>query len=117
MFVASDLVFLGASAEELAALNERLLPLIAHDRAGFGGALFSLACAMTACSLWGIGQGARWLWLTFLAGGIPGFAAGLGIHIHIGYSDFLHLLPVYVQLILWTAGLILLYPYMMRKTV
>jgi len=115
VFVPTDLTFIGMTAAELDAWNERLLPLIAHDRAGFGGALFSLAVAITAAALWGIGEGRRWLWLTFLIGGIPGFLAGFGVHLHIGYSNFWHLLPAYVAFALYVGGLILLYPYMMRR--
>jgi dihydroorotate dehydrogenase len=115
VFVPTDLTFIGMSPAELADWNERLLPLIAHDRAGFGGALFSLAVAIAASALWGVGEGRRWLWNTFLIGGIPGFAAGFGVHIHIGYSNFWHLLPAYVAFALYVGGLILLYPYMMKR--
>lgn len=115
VFVPTDLLYLCMSAEQLASINERLLPLIAHDRAGFGGALFSNALAVLAASLWGIGEGRRWLWITLLLGGLPGFIAGLSIHFAIGYTSFIHLLPAYFALLLYVAGLVLLYPYMMRK--
>lgn len=114
VFVPTDLTFLCASADALAELNERLLPLIAHDRAGFGGALFSDAVAILAAALWGIRRGERWLWLTFLAAGLPGFVAGISVHLTIGYTDFIHLLPAYAAMALFAAGLILLYPYMMK---
>ncbi|WP_135555572.1 dihydroorotate dehydrogenase [Paenibacillus cymbidii] len=114
VFVPTDLTFLCASAEALAELNDRLLPLIAHDRAGFGGALFSDAVAILAASLWGIQRGERWLWLTLLAAGLPGFAAGISVHLTIGYTDFIHLLPAYAAIALFVAGLALLYPYMMK---
>ncbi len=117
VFVPTDLTFIGMSPAELRDWNERLLPLIAHDRAGFGGALFSLAVAIAGSALWGIGEGRRWLWNTFLIGGIPGFAAGFGVHIHIGYSNFWHLLPAYVAFALYVGGLILLYPYMVKRHV
>ncbi|MDR6882875.1 hypothetical protein [Bacillus sp. 3255] len=115
VFVPTDLAFLGVTAEELAAWNERLIPLIAHDRAGFGGALFSLAVAITASALWGVAQGEDWLWRTFLWGGIPGFASGLLVHLHIGYTDFVHLLPVYIALLLYAAGLYLLHPFLVLR--
>lgn len=114
VFVPTDLSFLCASPEALAALNDRLLPLIAHDRAGFGGALFSDAVAITATALWGVQRGERWLWWTFLAAGLPGFVAGLSVHAAIGYTDFIHLLPAYAAVALYVAGLILLYPYLMK---
>jgi len=39
VFVPTDLTFLGAESGELRSANSHLLPFIAHDRAGFGGAL------------------------------------------------------------------------------
>ncbi|MFD0673877.1 hypothetical protein [Cohnella sp. GCM10027633] len=112
VFVPSDLVFLGMTSEQLTAFNDKLVPLIAHDRAGFGGALFADAVALLAASLWGIQIGRRWLWRTLLFGGAPAFIAGLGIHFDIGYTDFVHLLPAWFAFGLYVAGLILLYPYM-----
>ncbi|TDG00280.1 hypothetical protein [Paenibacillus piri] len=113
VFVPQDLAFLCASPEMLAAINERLLPLIAHDRAGFGGALFANALAILTTALWGVNQGRRWLWWTFLLGGLPGFASGFSVHWHIGYTDFVHLLPAYFAFCLYVLGLVLLYPYLM----
>jgi dihydroorotate dehydrogenase len=46
VFVPQDLTYLCATPDMLRAINERLLPLIAHDRAGFGGALFADALAI-----------------------------------------------------------------------
>lgn len=54
VFVPTDLVYLGVTAQLLADWNEHLIPLIAHDRAGFGGALFSLAVAIAGSALWGV---------------------------------------------------------------
>ncbi|CAG7645152.1 hypothetical protein ACFQI7_25330 [Paenibacillus allorhizosphaerae] len=115
VFVPQDLQYLCTSPDMLNAINERLVPLIAHDRAGFGGALFSDALALLIMALWGINQGRRWLWWTFLLGGLPGFVAGFSVHFQIGYTDFMHLLPAYFAFALYAAGLVLLYPYMMRR--
>ncbi|WP_246294326.1 hypothetical protein [Paenibacillus planticolens] len=115
VFVPTDLAYLGVSAQQLAEWNERLIPLIAHDRAGFGGALFSLAVAIAGSALWGVNQGESWLWWTFLWGGIPGFAAGLLVHFHIGYTDFIHLLPVYIAVLLYASGLYLMHPFLVRR--
>ena len=41
VFVPSDLAFVGYTREELHAINPRLVPLIAHDRAGFGGGVLT----------------------------------------------------------------------------
>lgn len=112
VFVPQDLTFMGTHHEQLDQVNPKLISLIAHDRAGFGGALFSDAIAILAAALWGIQQGQRWLWWTFLIGGLPGFAAGFSVHMAIGYTDFIHLLPAYFAFALYVAGLILLYPYL-----
>ncbi|WP_262678293.1 hypothetical protein [Paenibacillus sp. J5C2022] len=116
VFVKTDLAYLCTTPEALNAINPKLMSLIAHDRAGFGGALLCDALAILIIALWGITQGARWLWWTLLLGGAPGFYAGFSVHIRIGYTDFIHLLPAYFALILFIAGLILLYPYMMGNT-
>lgn len=115
VFVPQDLAFLCTTPEMLTQLNERLVPLIAHDRAGFGGALFSNAIAILAAALWGINQGERWLWWTLLIGGLPGFAAGFGVHLAIGYTDLLHLSPAIFAFALYVGGLALLYPYMVKQ--
>ncbi|MDR6554270.1 hypothetical protein [Paenibacillus qinlingensis] len=116
VFVPSDLAYLGVTTSQLSAWSDSIIPLIAHDRAGFGGALFSLAVAITASALWGVNQGEGWLWWTFLWGGLPGFVAGLAVHGQIGYTDFVHLLPVYIAVLLYLAGLLLTYPYLVGSS-
>jgi hypothetical protein len=115
VFVPEDLSFLMTSPAVLDAANGNLLSLIAHDRAGFGGALLSDAIALLATALWGIQQGQRWIWWTFLAGGLPAFIAGFSVHFHIGYTDLWHLSPAVFALLLYVLGLIWLYPYLMRS--
>lgn len=115
VFVKADLAFLGTTPEVLNEANPKLISLIAHDRAGFGGALLCDALAILIMALWGIEQGRRWLWWTLLIGGAPGFYAGLSVHYGIGYIDFVHLLPAFVSVFLYVTGLILLYPYMMKQ--
>lgn len=106
VFVPSDLEFIGTTAAALDAANARLLPLIAHDRAGLGGLLVSEGIAVLLTSLWGFREGARWLWWTyFIAGGV-GFAGALGVHATTGYLDLVHLLPAVTALVLYLVGLI-----------
>lgn len=112
VFVPTDLTFMQLTPEELNAFNPQLIPLIAHDRAGFGGALFSDAVVLLITALWGIQSGQRWLWRTLLFGGMPAFIAGLSVHYEIGYTDFIHLMPAWFAFTLYVVGLILLYPYM-----
>ena len=115
VFVKTDLAYLYTSFAQLNEMNAKLIPLIAHDRAGFGGALLCDALAILIIALWGIQQGARWLWWTLLLGGAPGFYAGFSVHLSIGYTDFWHLSPAIFALLLYVFGLILLYPYLMKK--
>jgi hypothetical protein len=42
VFVSEDLAFMGVTRKTLDAVNPRLVPLIAHDRAGFGGGLATI---------------------------------------------------------------------------
>jgi len=70
-----DLAFLGTARATLAEANPHLLPLIAHDRAGFGGALVADGLAVLALALWGFRRGARWPWTALLVAGVPGVNA------------------------------------------
>jgi len=112
IFVHSDMVFLNTTAAALDSANRRLLPLIAHDRAGFGGALAAYGVALTLTAMWGFRRGVAWLWWTLLVSGVPGFAATLAVHAAVGYTDFWHLAPVNFALILYAAGLVLARPYL-----
>jgi hypothetical protein len=60
VFVPSDLVFMGVEPAELDAANPRLIPLIAHDRAGFGGGI-ATAGFLTFAVVW-FAQPSRSLW-------------------------------------------------------
>lgn len=57
VFVPTDLEFLDTDAAHLRSANPHLIPFIAHDRAGFGGALLSAAIAIILLSLWGWRRG------------------------------------------------------------
>ena len=104
------LVFMGLERETLDAINPRLRPLIAHDRAGFGGGLASGGVGLFF-SVW-CGQPSRSLWQVLaLAGGI-GFGCAILVHPAIGYTDFIHLAPAYCGALLYTIGLIATYPVM-----
>ena len=95
VFVPSDLTYMSTSAAALAAANDRLLGFVAHDRAGFGGALASTGVVVLLISAWGWHRGESWVWWCMAAAALAGFGAAIAIHVWVGYTDFLHLAPVY----------------------
>lgn len=115
VFVATDLSFLCMSPQMLNNISNNLIPVIAHDRAGFGSALISVGLLVLMISLWGFRKGERWIWNTLCLGALPAFMAGIGTHIYIGYTTFIHLLPVYFLIVLYLLGLILSYPFLKMK--
>jgi dihydroorotate dehydrogenase len=116
VFVDTDLQYICMTPDQLNALNEKLIPVIAHDRAGFGSALFSVGLLVLTLALWGFHEGAAWVWRTFLIGGIPAFSAGIITHFYIGYLDFIHLFPAYFALVLYLGGLWLTRDYFKLST-
>lgn len=111
VFVPEDIAFLRTTPAALHTINPRLIALIAHDRAGFGGALVSNGLAVLLIALWGVRRGARWVWWTFLLAGIPGFAGAVSVHITVGYTDPWHIAPALLAIVVFVLGLALLYPY------
>lgn len=105
VFVREDLAYMGVVAPALRAANPHLVPLIAHDRAGFGGALLSDGVAFLLTTLWGLRRGAGWVWWTVLAAGVAGFVPAIGVHLAVGYDNPIHLAPVALGLAIWAAGL------------
>jgi dihydroorotate dehydrogenase len=115
VFVPTDIIYLCMSPEALTEFNERLIPVIAHDRAGFGSALLSVGLLVLMLALWGIREGERWVWWTFTIGAIPAFAAGIATHYFIGYTIFIHLLPAYIALFFYVIGVICTAPYLLKR--
>lgn len=107
VFVQTDIAYICMSPEQIASINERLIPVIAHDRAGLGSALISVGLLVLMLALWGFQEGQRWVWYTLLFGGLPAFGAAIIIHYVIGYTSFIHILPAYVALLLFASGLIM----------
>lgn len=112
VFVFSDLDFLQTGRDALQAANPRLLSFIAHDRAGFGGALIAAATAITLLSAWGWRRGESWVWWSLAGAAIAGFLPAIAVHTTIHYTDFGHLAPVYIGIGLTLTALILSRPYL-----
>jgi hypothetical protein len=107
VFVPQDLAYMHMSRAELQGISPRLIPVIAHDRAGFGGGLFS-----TGIILLFIARHApltKSLAQIVAVMGIAGFGAALGVHPAIGYTDFVHLAPAYLGFIMFVATVVRLF--------
>lgn len=115
VFIPTDLIYICMNPEQLKEINDRLIPVMAHDRAGFGSALISVGLLVLMLALWGFQQGEKWVWYTFLIGGIPAFSAGIVTHFVIGYTNFSHLLPAYIGVLLFVAGLVLTKEFFLKK--
>ena len=105
VFVPQDLQYMGVSVAELQALNPRLVPLIAHDRAGFGGAGCCLGVLLFFCVRHGTPS--RALWCILALAGVAAFGAAVGVHFAVGYTDVVHLAPAVAGATLYLTGLLL----------
>lgn len=115
VFVPSDLGFMSTSAQALAGANERLLGFVAHDRAGFGGALISTGVLVLLLAAWGWHRGEAWVWWALSAAAVAGFGAAIAIHMWVGYTDFFHLAPVYAGSLLTAVSLVLSGQYLLKS--
>ena len=105
VFVPQDIEFMGLDVVQMRTINPNLIPLIAHDRAGFGGGLASCGLAMFV-AVW-CAPMSRSLWQALLLAGIAGFATAIGVHPVIGYNSATHLAPAVAGAVLFFIGLIL----------
>jgi dihydroorotate dehydrogenase len=112
VFVPEDLEFMQTTAEALRAAHPRLVPLVAHDRATFGGMLLASGWVFLLPALWGFRNGSAWLWWTLLVAGLSAYAAAIGVHYAVGYTNLMHLLPAFGGLGLFLLGLGLSYSYL-----
>ena len=106
VFVPQDIAFIGLSREALRAISPALVPLIAHDRAGFGGGLLSTGLLLLL--MMRHAPVTRSLVEVVALMGLCGFGAALGVHFAVGYTDSFHLSPAYAGCLLFAAGVILL---------
>lgn len=107
VFVPQDLEFMIITPAELQMINPKLVPLIAHDRAGFGGGICTCGIAVLIC-VW-CGQPSKSLWQALCLAGIAGFSTAIGIHPAVGYNNFIHLAPAMMGALMFTVGLVLCY--------
>ncbi len=106
VFVPSDLSFIGLDASTLRRISPMLIPVISHDRAGFGGGLCSLGILllfMARCA-----ELSRSFVEIIALMGCVGFGCAIGVHFAVGYLAFLHLLPAFAGLAIVVNATVLL---------
>ena len=108
VFVPQDITYLGFSAAKLGAINPHLIPLIAHDRAGFGGGL--ACCGLTVLAVVWKARPTRALWQALLVGGVTGFGCAIGVHYKMDYLIASHLAPAWVGAVVYGVGIVCLWP-------
>jgi hypothetical protein len=104
VFVAEDLGFIGQTREALDGINPRLVPLIAHDRAGFGGGLATTGVLLFICAWYA--PPARAFHHAVLAAGAAGFGCAIGIHFVEGYVNPWHLAPAFAGAALFATSIL-----------
>jgi hypothetical protein len=108
VFVPEDLHYIGGTAEQLAAVNAHLVPVIAHDRAGFGAAVLITGLTTAGCLLYAPVN--RALWQALLLAGAASLTAAIGVHLVVGYVHPWHLTPPVVGVVALVVGLVLTRP-------
>jgi len=104
VFVPADLGFIGLSREAIQAIHPRLIPLIAHDRAGFGGGLATTGI-LVLLSAW-YAPPARAFYEAIAVAGIAGFGCAIGTHFVEGYMNPWHLAPAFAGAGLFVVSLV-----------
>ena len=115
VYVPQDLEYMTVCAGDFAKINPNLTPLIAHDRASFGGGLatvglvifFIIKCATPTKNLW------QSLTISLSIG----FLTSIGVHFLIGYLSFTHLAPAYFGAVMFISGIILTYKPMIEEKI
>lgn len=114
VFVQTDFEFLRITAAKALVGTDRLIPLIAHDRASLGGMLLSNGIIIWLAAQWGIRAGTRWLWRAFAWAGNIAFASAIGVHLVVGYTSWEHLAPAAIGWVVWALALYLTKGWMCR---
>ena len=104
VFVPQDITYFAFTPTQLNAINPRLIPLIAHDRAGFGGGL--AACGLCVFFVVKNARMTRALWQAVLLAGLTGFGCAIGIHYPMGYMSVSHLAPAWAGAIVYLVGVV-----------
>ncbi len=104
-FVAEDLTFMRLDARAIRAVSPHLVPLLAHDRVGFGGGVVTMGLTTAMC-LWCSGF-SRHLHQAVGLAGVVSLGAALTVHFAVGYTNPWHLAPPLVAAACLVIGLAL----------
>lgn len=104
VFVTEDLGFIGLTRDALDRINPRLVPLIAHDRAGFGGGLATVGVLLLICG-WHAPP-SRSFHQAVLVAGTAGFGFAIGTHFVEGYVNPVHLAPAFMGAALFMVSIL-----------
>jgi hypothetical protein len=80
---------LGLTRAEIAAINPRLLPFMAHDRVSLAGLMIAVGVLYLGLSLGGVRRGHAWARTTIFISAFTGFA-GFFLFLGFGYLDVFH---------------------------
>ena len=108
VFVPQDLAYMHVTPRLLDAINPRLVPLIAHDRAGFGSGVFNLGGLVLALGY--CGRPSRSRWQAIAVSATVGFGLAIGVHPAVGYTSPVHLAPAVAGAAAFAAALWLTRP-------
>jgi hypothetical protein len=110
VFVPQDLEYMNITVCGIQEINGNLKPLIAHDRAAFGGGLSTIG--LLYFFIVRKSEPTINLWQIIAISMTIGFSTAIGVHFFIGYTSFTHLLPAYFGAFTSLGGLILTYSKM-----
>jgi hypothetical protein len=116
VFVPEDMEFLCTADGVLQTAHPQLVPLVAHDRASFGGMLVTCGLATLLPALWGFRCGRRWLWAALIGAGSVAYVATIAVHLAVGYTNAWHLAPAYSGFALLLLAGALSYPYLAARS-
>jgi hypothetical protein len=81
--------FVGLSRHDLAAINARLLPFLAHDRVTLAGAMTAIGVLYVGLSWFGSRRGRHWAQVAIVVSGAAGFVSFF-LFLGFGYFDPFH---------------------------
>jgi hypothetical protein len=105
VFVPEDLQFMRSTIDVLKQINPQVIPFVAHDRIGFGGALFSCGIAALGCVWHGLKPGSKVALGVLSAAWFMQTITAIGVHPLVGYNNLWHLFPFLLMDTAFVVGL------------